>query len=1116
MLPYTRIDLRQQFTSGAFLRGEEYRDQARVHAMEVSDGGLAISGQVQGTAAGPYTVEVQITPGHTGRPTIRGHCSCPMAHNCKHVAAILLEALASDETGHDDHPHAFGPASSQAVPNAALQPWIDAMARTARGAASPAAPQTPERLLYLLKLERLRNTTRAAVDILLVRPLKNGGYGKAERWSGGLQSHARFVTEADRDLLRWLETLRTGQGGVGFGTYPLRGSAGAHVLASMIATGRCHWRNKDTPPLVPGEPRAGTPAWRTDPEGRQRLICLTDPGIDDVLPVNPPWFVDSVHAQCGPLKTGLGDTFAEELFTAPELAPEEAEAAHAALRRYFSEGSPALPLVFENAGIERPAPAPVLRLFSDRLPVNHVHQWQHGVTHFDVSLAALSFDYAGARIAAGEAGEYRTRVEGGKLLRIGRDIRVEARALETLGDCGFVPLAELPFPGALPKRLRHAFILDKDDDRDAALLHFSLDRVPALRAAGWRIEMDSNYPYRVVESEAQWFAALDSGGGGNDWFGLELGISLDGRHVNLLPLLVDWLRSHRFGRQALIGRGDNDQVIARLADGRLLPIPYGRVRTLLSALIELYDEAPLDANGRLRLARAQVGVLGALEAGLGAPLQWSVPEKLRALAQKLHDFNGIQEVMLPAGLRAHLRSYQRAGLNWLAFLREYDFGGILADDMGLGKTVQTLAYLQSEKESGRLDRPALVVAPTSLMANWCREAQQFTPDLRVLTLHGSTRHDRFNRIAGHDLVLTTYALLPRDAEAVAAQEYHVVVLDEAQAIKNPKAKAAQIARSLKTRQRLCLTGTPMENHLGELWSLFHFLMPGLLGDERRFRRLYRTPIEKHGDETRRAALARRIAPFMLRRTKEQVATELPPKTEIIRTVDLEGAQRDLYESIRLSMNEKVRQEIARKGLARSQIIILDALLKLRQVCCDPRLVKLDVARKVGKSAKLDFLMDMLPELLEEGRRVLLFSQFTSMLALIEKELVLRKISYALLTGETRDRAAQVDRFQAGAVPLFLISLKAGGTGLNLTAADTVIHYDPWWNPAVERQASDRAHRIGQDKNVFVYKLVTQGTVEEKIAALQSRKQALADAVYGKDTGQTPALTAEDLEILFSA
>ncbi|MBF0094786.1 MAG: DEAD/DEAH box helicase, partial [Alphaproteobacteria bacterium] len=307
----------------------------------------------------------------------------------------------------------------------------------------------------------------------------------------------------------------------------------------------------------------------------------------------------------------------------------------------------------------------------------------------------------------------------------------------------------------------------------------------------------------------------------------------------------------------------------------------------------------------------------------------------------------------------------------------------------------------------------------------------------------------------------------------------------------------------------------MENHLGELWSLFDFLLPGFLGDEAWFRRFFRTPIEKRGDETRRAVLARRVRPFLLRRTKEQVAADLPPKTEILQGVELDGPQRDLYEAIRLSMHARIREEIAERGLARSRITILDALLKLRQVCCDPRLLKTASGRKGVSSAKLRSLMDMLPNLVDEGRRVLLFSQFTEMLGLIEAEVTRAEIPFVKLTGQTRDRTTPVDRFQAGEIPLFLISLKAGGTGLNLTAADTVIHYDPWWNPAVEAQATDRAHRIGQNKAVFVYKMVAVGTVEEKMMELQERKRALANGVYGGSADEAAQLSPEDLEALFA-
>ena len=391
----------------------------------------------------------------------------------------------------------------------------------------------------------------------------------------------------------------------------------------------------------------------------------------------------------------------------------------------------------------------------------------------------------------------------------------------------------------------------------------------------------------------------------------------------------------------------------------------------------------------------------------------------------------------------------------------------------------------------------------------------FAPALSVLSLHGPERKARFAEIPEHDVVLTTYPLLWRDADELMQHSYHLLILDEAQTVKNAQSQSAEAVRKIDARHRLCLTGTPLENHLGELWSQFDFLLPGFLGTSKQFTRHWRTPIEKQGDMARRSLLARRIRPFILRRKKEDVARELPPKTIIVRSVELEGAQRDLYETVRAAMDAKVRDEIARMGFARSQIVILDALLKLRQVCCDPRLIKTDAAAKVKERAKLDLLMDMLPELVDEGRKILLFSQFTGMLALIAAELDARKIAYVTLTGDTADREAPVRQFQDGPVPVFLISLKAGGVGLNLTAADTVIHYDPWWNPAVENQATDRAHRLGQTKAVFVYKLVVAGSIEEKILALQDKKATLAAGILAEDHEGSVKFGEDDIKALFA-
>ena len=542
-------------------------------------------------------------------------------------------------------------------------------------------------------------------------------------------------------------------------------------------------------------------------------------------------------------------------------------------------------------------------------------------------------------------------------------------------------------------------------------------------------------------------------------------------------------------------------------DGSFLRLPTEPLRPWLQALLDLVGERGHKLDGdTLRLSRLEALRLGA---ALGQGAHWKGAEALKEMVKQLAGHSELPEVPLPSGLQAELRPYQQHGLNWLQFLRSHGLAGILADDMGLGKTLQTLAHVLVEKQAGRLDRPVLVIAPVSVLGNWRREANRFTPELTVLIHHGADRHEAAQEMGQHDLIIAPYSLLKRDRERWLQQPWHLVVLDEAQNIKNANTDAAQVVAELNTRHRLCLSGTPMENHLGELWSLFHFLMPGFLGSQQRFKELFRNPIEKQGDNERLDQLRKRVTPFMLRRAKRDVASDLPPKQEAVSSVELSGKQADLYETIRLTTEKAVREALANKGLAKSQIQILDALLKLRQVCCDPRLVPLAAAQKIKQSAKLDLLMDMLPEMLSEGRRILLFSQFTSMLELIEEELTARQLNWVKLTGQSQKRDELIEQFTSGKVPLFLISLKAGGVGLNLPQADTVIHYDPWWNPAVENQATDRAHRIGQTQSVFVYKLVAQGTIEERILALQARKAALADSLYSGAQGRKQPLFTED-------
>ncbi|MGN8277750.1 SNF2-related protein [Pseudomonas sp. SMN5] len=724
--------------------------------------------------------------------------------------------------------------------------------------------------------------------------------------------------------------------------------------------------------------------------------------------------------------------------------------------------------------------------------------------------AALSFSYLDEYVSGQRNTDVLIRQET-QTLRIKRHTDVEQSYREQLRILGFKVATRQS--KALPESAGELYEMVND----SAWLTFTLNDLPKLRDQGWELQIDEDFGFDLTAVD-DWYATVEEAPE-RDWFDLELGIIVNGERLSLLPILLNLMRSHieLFNPERLARRRDDELILVNLPNRpnsefgpQQVALPYGRLKPVLATLGEFYLQEP--GTTKLRLNNADALRLNPLQ---DMPLSWEGGEHIRGLAQRLRDIKDYI-CTAPEGLNATLRPYQLEGLSWMQSLRQLEVGGILADDMGLGKTLQTLAHILSEKNAGRLDRPCMVVMPTSLIPNWLDEASHFTPQLKVLALYGAGRKKHFARLAEYDLILTTYALLPKDVERLKAQPLHVLILDEAQYIKNPTSKAAQAARELDARQRLCLSGTPLENHLGELWSLFHFLLPGWLGDVKSFNRDYRVPIEKRGSDVRLQHLNGRIKPFLLRRTKEQVATELPPKTEIIHWVELSDAQRDVYETMRLAMDKKVRDEITRKGVARSQIIILEALLKLRQVCCDLRLINdATLPTRGSTSGKLDSLMEMLDELFEEGRRVLLFSQFTSMLALIESELKKRGVDYAILTGQTRDRRTPVKEFQSGKRQIFLISLKAGGVGLNLTEADTVIHYDPWWNPATENQATDRAYRIGQEKPVFVYKLIARGTVEEKIQLLQKEKSDLAAGVLDGRVAGDWKLQSEDIEALFA-
>jgi len=1067
-------------------------------------------------------------------------CGCTAKGGCAHSAALLLHQIR--RVGRPTAAPAAAPVVSAPAPvrhlPGAVGVWLGELEACVRAAVvsteplpswpgedvGPAESPMPgtETIVYTLtagESERGRPVPSFSAELVRIRKDGTPGSGRPIRWSALAEQAARLGLDDAHAVYDYLLAASGRSQGRPAEARP----AIAGLMGAILGTGRCYWQDRSGPRLRPGSIRTGEAAWLPGPDGSQVLAIRPWSTEVHILGGAPAFYVEPLAGIVGLVDTGLAPALAAHVFDGPPVTRGQVSMVRGVFESLVpppgaTPGSPPPPP-------PPPLPLPHRRLVTRRVPcrpVPHVRlETERDEADAPTDALRLTFFYNSEEIDPRSARAELLGIDGNQVSVIPRDRDAEHLAIQTLRNFGLTPTEDagrgqvFRFGGRNPGAHWAALVFD---------------HLPALAQSGWRTTIDPEFRHRVVDGVADWSAEVAVEGEGG-WFSMAVGIEVEGVTVPLLPLLVQALRSldanpeRRTLGTLIIG----ETAYLGLPDGRTLALPAVRVRTMINVLIELHlgagpggggggggggGEGGIGADGRLRLSNCQAAALAALNDTIR--LRWFGAPQMAELARRVKAFAGVVAIAPPAGLTAQLRPYQSQGLAWLQFLRDFDFGGILADDMGLGKTLQTLAHILVEKEAGRLEAPCLVVCPTSLVPNWRAEAARFAPALRVVALHGPDRAGRWGELEAADLAITTYSLLVRDEAALLDREWSLVVLDEAQAIKNPAAKATLVACRLRARHRLCLTGTPVENHLGELWSAFAFLMPGLLGDTKIFQAAYRTPIEKHRDGDRLAGLRGRIKPFLLRRTKTEVATELPPKVESICRIELAPAQRDLYETLRLALHEKVRAEIERKGLARSQIMILDALLKLRQVCCDPRLVKAAAARAVKASAKLAALMEMLPELIEDGRSILLFSQFTEMLDLIKAEVADACIPFVELRGDTRDRETPVTRFQAGEVPLFLISLKAGGTGLNLTAADTVIHYDPWWNPAVERQATDRAHRIGQDKTVFVYKLITEGTIEDRILDLQERKKGLAEGLLATGSTGEMGITAGDLAQLFQA
>lgn len=679
--------------------------------------------------------------------------------------------------------------------------------------------------------------------------------------------------------------------------------------------------------------------------------------------------------------------------------------------------------------------------------------------------ADLAFDYEGQVIPATQQGGGIYDAAQRRFLR--RDSQAEAAAATLLKEFG--------------ARFQYGNRWDRQPAWDMA--PGKLPRIArALLEAGWHVEAEG----KVFRRPGSFHIEVSSG---VDWFELHGKVEYSGSTAQL-PQLLEALR-----------RGE---AIVRLDDGTfgMLPEEWLRRIGMLAGMGAAED-------GHLRFRRSQAGLLDAL---LATQPEACCDGTFARVRDELRQFERIEAALQPEGFVGHLRDYQRQGLGWMEFLRRFSFGGCLADDMGVGKTAQVLALLETRRELRGAEpvRPSLVVVPRSLIFNWKQEAARFTPRLRVLDYTGAGRSNA--DFSAFDVVLTTYGTLRRDAIGLKDAEFDYVVLDEAQAIKNAGTDAAKAARLLRGTHRLALSGTPVENHLGELWSLFEFLNPGMLGAASVFK-LAGGAARNPSEETRRL-LAQALRPFILRRTKEQVAPELPAKTEQTVYCELKPVQRQLYDELRQYYRDTLLKRVETEGLEKSKIQVLEALLRLRQAACHPGLI--DRKRSNENSAKLDALLAHLYQVLDEGHKALVFSQFTTLLRIVRDRLEGDGITYEYLDGATRDRQAPVERFQNEPnCRLFLISLKAGGLGLNLTAAEYVFLLDPWWNPAVETQAIDRAHRIGQTRQIFAYRLIARHTVEGKILDLQNSKRELASDIISTDNSLIRDLRREDLELLLS-
>ena len=1092
--------LSREFTAKIRKRGLWYFQSRKVKILNSSP--TQVDAVVRGTRN--YLVQLKL-----GWVSLDVACTCPYfegGEECKHLWATILEADRSSllpeahnraaldlvfdfsalEELEDSPSSPTTTTKAHAHPKKLPQPaWkeeLSSLALTIRSHLTSESSAWPahREIVYLVDPQASRTSGKLIVEIGYRERTKKGEWGKIKSPRILKREISTIKDEADRRILSILSGANESYSiyYVSYSYESLNSRCGLTseqqqiLLPMMCATDRCFLKTADKAEIRPLKFDSGL-AWR---------FCLTLTKDES----NNEYLLQGVlRRQEKQLDVSAAILAIDGLVIDPELLAAKLETPGVHIWALALNNPAGLRVPLDHVGdlfehlLDLPSfpnidlPDDLQLQQSQTPPVPHLILRKSKDPYYSPSNAQLKaellFNYQETSIKASDVRSGIYLRESHRLLM--RDRQAEQNAFEMLHPLGV-------------KEIRSSY-------DSSPVLKVSPKNVPrvvsTLLSKGWKVEAEGTL-YRRPGSMNM---SLNSG---IDWFELhgtvEFGDGLEAK----LPALLRALQ-----------RGET---MVRLGDGSfgLLPEDWLKKYGLLASLGDANED-------HLRFKRTQTGVLDAL---LSAQPEIAFDQVFGRIRQQWRSFKGIKPLSPPKTFVGTLRDYQREGLGWFEFLKRFDLGGCLADDMGLGKTIQVLALLEARRvrrpSANERTRPSLVVVPRSLIFNWQQEAACFTPKLKILIHTGVERTKDSAHFDDYDLILTTYGTLRRDAVHFRDAEFDFVILDEAQAIKNANTESAKAARLLKGKHRLALSGTPIENHLGELWSLFEFLNPGMLGAASVFK--LSTNGSRSPDEETRSLLSRALRPFILRRTKAQVAKELPEKLEQTIYCELERAQRKQYDELRDYYRHSLLDQVQRLGIKRAKIQILEALLRLRQAACHPALIS-----KKGEdasSAKLDILIPRLGEVVEEGHKALVFSQFTSFLAIVKARLDREGFVYEYLDGKTRDRRAPVERFQNDPnCSLFLISLKAGGLGLNLTAAEYVFLLDPWWNPAVEAQAIDRAHRIGQSKRVFAYRLIARDTVEEKVLSLQEKKRDLADAIISADNNLIRDITGEDLALLLS-